>query len=315
MMVWYTGSKRAHADEMLSIMMAKRCGRPWVECFVGGGNVICRVPHEEGPRLGADKNPYMVALLDGLGNRGWLPPSVMTETEYEKIKKYPDQHSSELVAFAATGLTFGCKWFDAYVKEEGRIIAAREACLRDAPGLRGAKFIVSEYDKLTIPPDSIVYCDPPYAGTTEYKGSKTKIAVGESLAKNAWDRVKFWRWADAQVEAGHKVFVSEYAGPPTSAYRITDATLKDEASAIAAIGKILRDREAGPLTSRPTDDERSSLEARATELALRERAWREAQVARWKIVWQKEVVSDFSSVREAGVREGKRETELLLTRT
>jgi site-specific DNA-adenine methylase len=50
-----------------------------------------------------------------------------------------------------------------------------------------------------IPPKSVVYCDPPYIGTTKYKDS---INYDE-----------FWAWCDGLVEVGHRVFVSEYNAP------------------------------------------------------------------------------------------------------
>ena len=44
-----------------------------IRLYRAGGNVICRVPPGQGPRIGADVNKYMIALLDAVGNRGWLP--------------------------------------------------------------------------------------------------------------------------------------------------------------------------------------------------------------------------------------------------
>jgi DNA adenine methylase len=320
--VHYMGSKARHADEIIRVAAAgRRPGQAWVEPFVGGGNVICRVPGEAGPRLGADKNKYMVAMLNAAGNLGWLPPEKMSKAEWSRIKKNPDQFSPELVAFAATGPTIGSGWFFTFALQlagdvesgDVKYTQARTALIRDAPGLRGCKFVVSEYDKLEIPPESIVYCDPPYAETFGYKGSNVKIAVGDSLSQNAWDRLKFWRWADAQIDNGHKVFVSEYAGPPASVYKVTDPALRDEAQAIVAAGKMLYERDQSP-SNRPTPEEREALVRRKADLARREQTDRQRQANRWRVVWSKEVTSDFSSVREAGVKAGKRETELLLTR-
>jgi DNA adenine methylase len=316
-MVWYTGNKSGHAADIVEITLAGRvAGQHYVEPFVGGGNVICRVPRETGPRLGADKNLYVIALLDAIGNRGWLPPEMLTEDEWDKMRRRPDTYPPELIGFAATGPTFGSKWFGGWArnaeKEDGYYVrASRAAAMRDAPGLRGCRFVVSEYDKLTIPAESIVYCDPPYAGTTDYKGSKTKIAVGDSLSQNSWDRLKFWRWADAQYDTGHRVFVSEYAGPPASAYKVTDPALIEERRAVVAAGKTLYERDQSPQT-RTTDEERLALSRRKADLERREQADRQRQADRWRIVWSKEVTSDFSSTR---ADDAKRETELLLTRT
>ena len=49
------------------------------------------------------------------------------------------------------------------------------------------------YEKIEIKPDSIIYCDPPYAGTGEYDGK--------------FDHKKFLDWAHSQP---NPVFISEY---------------------------------------------------------------------------------------------------------
>jgi hypothetical protein len=76
---------------------------------------------------------------------------------------------------------------------------------------------------------------------------------------------------------------------------------------------MLYERDQSP-SNRPTPEEREALVRRKADLERREQVDRQRQADRWKIVWSKEVTSDFSSVREAGVKAGKRETELLLTR-
>ena len=66
----YMGSKARHASEIIAITCAgRKSGQAYVKPFVGGGNVICRVPAEYGPRIANDINKYMVALLDAVGNR------------------------------------------------------------------------------------------------------------------------------------------------------------------------------------------------------------------------------------------------------
>jgi DNA adenine methylase len=47
----------------------------------------------------------------------------------------------------------------------------------------------------------VVYCDPPYAGTTAYAGAPT------------WDAEKFWTTMRRWSADGATVFVSEYSAP------------------------------------------------------------------------------------------------------
>lgn len=311
-MVWYMGSKAAYADEILAIALQKRKrGVAWVEPFVGGGNVICRVPADGGLRIGNDINRYMIALLDALGNRGWYPPQSMTEKEYNKIRKNSDSVAPELAAFAASGLSFGSKWFDVFAKNaEGKdyCIGARNRALADAPGLKGCTFIAGSYDQLNphIPPESVIYCDPPYTGTSDYAGAKTKIEIGESLAKNNWKAGPFWRWADALVDQGHQVYVSEYTGPPPGNYSGLTPELKTDLDGLRAAYRA----SAADINSPPSL--REELYARIADIEQVVQVNAEAKAARWVPLWKKEVTSDFSSQREAG--DVKKEVEHLFHR-
>jgi site-specific DNA-adenine methylase len=55
----------------------------------------------------------------------------------------------------------------------------------------------SDYQAVAIQPDSVIYCDPPYAGTAEYK-------------EGSFDHSAFWKWCEEQHSP---VFVSEYSAP------------------------------------------------------------------------------------------------------
>lgn len=256
--------------------------------------MLCRVPQKDGPRIGADINKYMVALHIALAN-GWQPPRTMTEAEYKHIKFNNDQYPPELVAFAATGLTFGSVWFfdGGFARSEpDRCRQSADSCLRDVPGLKGAKFIHSSYDELEIPPQSLIYCDPPYLQTAGYGGSAQVIEIGDSGAKNIWRAYKFWQWADRMVEAGHTVFVSEYTGPDRSIYNsVYPPALKAELDAARAERRALNSAPA----STPN---KVFLDANDKITRIEERARLGAAdlAARWKIVWQKEVSVNINAI-------------------
>lgn len=55
------------------------------------------------------------------------------------------------------------------------------------------------YEQVEIPSNCIIYCDPPYQGTTEY-------------AEGGFDHDKFWDWAREKSKT-HKVYISEYNAP------------------------------------------------------------------------------------------------------
>lgn len=319
----YLGSKARHAAEIIAITTANR--RPYqvyVEPFVGGGNVINKV-QQGGGRIANDKNSGMVALLDSLGNHGWVPPEKMTKSEWQKIMKLKmeklDREGKALFAFAATGPTFGSMWCGQWAKDyegmEGtRYRQARDAALKDAPGLTGIKFFSGSYDALEFPEGSLVYCDPPYVGTTDYSGSKVTIKVDEDPGTNMWKAYKFWRWADRMIdERGCTVFVSEYKGPsPGEVYgKVWTPELKAEHTAAQAAWRALDAQDKSIPGS-------AFEEARARITAAEEKAMEagERMAARWNILWEKEVVSDFSASRgsQGDENAAKKETEKLFGR-
>lgn len=311
------GSKQRHAADLIAVTCANRKqGQCYVEPFVGGGNVICKVPQAQGPRIANDLNWRMVALLDAAGNKGWRPPEVMTRTLWTKIKNKQDDYPPELVAFAATACCFGSSWFSAYIidlpdtaAKNRDYEAVKRAFERDGPGLEGVIFHSLSYSEFTphIPPESIIYCDPPYTGTTGYAGAKTIIKIDEALSKNNWKANNFWKWADALVTEGHRVYVSEYKGPSSAIYSGLTPELKDKIDPLRAA---YRASAADP-TSPPSV--REQLSFRIANIETHIQAGADAQAARWKCLWEKEVTSDFSAVRTED-NSGKREIERLFHR-
>ena len=192
----YMGSKARLAKHILPVLEPYR-KEFWVEPFVGGGNMIDKVACA---RIGADTNKYVVALLCALRD-GWLPPDTLSREEYEDIKNNKDDYPEHLVGFAGTSMSFGGKFFGGYAfYQKGTFVRdicgeQRRYCLKQAPLLKGAEFKVCSYKDLEIPDSSLIYCDPPYRGTTKY---------GEGFNHD-----DFWRWAERQ----NNIFVSEYSAP------------------------------------------------------------------------------------------------------
>jgi DNA adenine methylase len=319
----YLGSKARHAKDITAITLAgRRDDQTYVEPFVGGGNVINIVPQGAG-RIANDKNVGMVALLDCLGNRGWVPPETMTKSEWAKVMKQKledlDWEGKANFAFQATGPTFGSMWAGQWAKDypgqEGtRYRQARDAALRDAPGLTGIVFHSGSYADLEIPERSLVYCDPPYVGTTDYAGSAVKILVGESGGKNNWKAAPFWKWCDRLIdERGCSVFVSEYKGPaPGDVYgKVWEPAAKAAHTELCAKHRALQADDKTPTADIVSvGDEIRRYEDTAGEAGRK-------LAERWKVVWSKEVISDFSASRGKGDREedtGKVEIECLFHR-
>lgn len=199
----YMGSKARHAKEILPIILKDRKPGQWyVEPFVGGANVIDKV---DGNRIGSDSHQYLIELWRAV-SQGWIPPEHVSESDYHNCSKVRDVNP--YTAFVGFGCSYSGKWFGGYARGgdnfgNPRNYASESArnIIKQAKNIRGVQFIHSPYLELEIPNDSIVYCDPPYAGTTKY-------------ATGSFDHNQFWAWCDKRVGDGQKVFVSEYNAPP-----------------------------------------------------------------------------------------------------
>lgn len=200
----YMGSKGKYAKHIVPILMdGHDQSKPYVEPFVGGGNLFSEVPADI--KWGNDTAEYAVALLRGL-SKGWEPPETLSETEYYQIKEDPHGYDPALVGFAAYCCSYAGKFWGGYArgntaKGEPRNFAAEQArnLEKQRKGLLASKFTNLNYLEMGIQPGSTVYCDPPYANTTGYQGS--------------FDHKVFWQWCDELVDKGCRVFVSEYTAP------------------------------------------------------------------------------------------------------
>lgn len=198
----YVGSKAAIVKQIMPIILAERKpGMPYVEPFVGGGNAIEAVP---GRRTGYDSNKYVIALLRAIRD-GWELPYI-SKTAYQSIKSDPDRYPAKLVGWAGIGCSYSGKWFGGYagkVETQGGTRDYIDEAIRNAaiqrPKLIGCKFFHRDYQKIEFSQPSLIYCDPPYAGTLKYKDD--------------FDSRAFYEWCELRANEGHVVFVSEYDAP------------------------------------------------------------------------------------------------------
>ena len=197
------GSKNRHAKELLPIILKDREPNQWyVEPFVGGFNMIDKVG---GDRIANDINPYLIALFTAIQS-GWIPPSNISVEEYKHIKNNKEQYPDYLVGFVGFGCSYSGKWFGGYARGNSNNGEPRNYCdeskrniLKQADSLKDIVIDCGVYHDLSIPQNSIIYCDPPYANTTKYKDD--------------FDHDMFWCWVRDMKDQGHKVFVSEYSAP------------------------------------------------------------------------------------------------------
>lgn len=207
----YMGSKSRFAKAIYAKIceLSPRNGRPWVEPFAGRMNMICEVPHEDGPRYANDLNKYVVEMFKA-GTNGWKPPEKMDSDFYNSIKQsYKNNdgfYEDCLIGYAGIAASYCGKWFGGFAG----VVDTKSSGIVDYYGqsfrtfekqvkkLNEVWFCSAPYDKLIIPANSIVYCDPPYEGTTKYKDD--------------FNHAEFWNWI-RQISKEHDVFISEYNAP------------------------------------------------------------------------------------------------------
>jgi len=197
------GSKARFAKEILPIILDGRKPEQWyVEPFAGGMNAICEV---QGNRVANDIHYYLIQMWKELIN-GWIPNKI-TKEEYYNVKSHQDKYPAYFVGWAGFNCSYSGKWFGGFAgKTKTKIGTTRDYqqeaiknTLNQVPKMKGVALENKPYYELNLPINSIIYCDPPYKGTTKYA--------------NSFNHNDFWNWVRDISEQGHTVFVSEYNAP------------------------------------------------------------------------------------------------------
>ena len=199
----YLGGKARHSKEIVNVILNMSAGKTtWIEPFVGAGSVITKVPKHMSI-YGSDIDSDLIALLQYVQQGGELPNTV-THDCYKAVKANPEHFSKHFVAFVSIGCSFsGKKWggFARGCTPKGRqrnyALESRNKLM--SMDFKNIHFEHKTYSEVSVNETSIVYCDPPYAGTTGYK---TKFDSGS-----------FWEWAEKSAKVAD-VYVSEYNAPP-----------------------------------------------------------------------------------------------------
>lgn len=178
----YMGSKARFAKAIYAKIceLSPRNGRPWVEPFAGGMNMICEIPNEDGLRYASDINEYVVEMFKA-GANGWIPPNSMDKNEYNEIRNDFKANGGRFekfeIGYAGIAASYCGKWFGGFAgvvdtKSSGVVDyygQSHRTFIKQCKKLKGVFFASAPYDEIQIPENSIIYCDPPYEGTTKYK--------------------------------------------------------------------------------------------------------------------------------------------------
>lgn len=200
----YMGSKARIAKQIAPIIneAIKKSNGMLFEPFCGGCNIT---PHFGGRIFANDLNENLICLFKK-AIAGRVFPEYITKEMHKAAKN--GEYDKALTAYIGFCASYRGNYFKGfadnghqtatgtrdYQAEQIKSFNKTVEALRKMPSLTLSSL---PYYELEIPDNSVIYCDPPYEGTTGYK-------------TGSFDHERFWKWAEEMSER-NKVFVSEYS--------------------------------------------------------------------------------------------------------
>lgn len=197
----YMGGKSRISGDISNIINMFAVDRDFVSLFCGTCAIESKITAAK--KICNDLHPYLISLLTAVQN-GYELPDVVTKEDYIRVKENKDDDMA-LTGFVGFGCAFGGKWFGGYAKNNSGTNYAKQSknsLLRKMTTLTAdtTTFINQSYKDVIIPAGAVVYCDPPYEGTTRYSNS------------NSFNHDEFWEYI-RELSKEHMVFVSEVNAP------------------------------------------------------------------------------------------------------
>jgi len=216
----YFGSKSRIAKYIVPILQKEIDDNgidTFVDCFCGGCNVIDKIKCEH--RIANDLNPYLIALLKHVVGGGSLPPEVPRElyNEARNAWRNKDHTKFEMWELGAIGFlaSYNGKDFAGSYAKPGYektktglryrdyYREGKDNLIKQAPFLQDIELRCSDYrtyaDYATN--NTLIYCDPPYANTTQFSNS------------HDFNYEEFWNTMRDWSKSGAIVYISELEAP------------------------------------------------------------------------------------------------------
>lgn len=198
----YLGSKNRISKELKPIIERyfNVNTTKYIEPFVGGANMIDKIDFDR--KIGSDVNPYLIALLQYVQDVNNRLPETITENEYTEVKVNMSQYEDWYVGLVGFCGSYGAKFFGGFANGNDRRDRPSEAIrnlAKQAPHLQGITFNCGDYSVYSNVKEAVIYCDPPYRGTTKYKTDGLNYEA-------------FYEWCVMLAEH-NTVLISEYNMP------------------------------------------------------------------------------------------------------
>jgi DNA adenine methylase len=194
------GGKTRIAKQLAEVIdQYRQPGQLVWDAFCGGLSMSVALS-KKGPVLASDAHPALISLYLAVKN-GWDPPKIITEEEYRRAKNLSD--TDPLKAFCGFGCSYSGKYFGGYAKctrpdrALGYAAGTRKVLLRDVCTV-GSFACIDFLNEVPRSTEMLIYCDPPYCGTTRYSVSFNHAKFVERVIQ--WSKFT-------------SVFISEYDFP------------------------------------------------------------------------------------------------------
>jgi DNA adenine methylase len=191
----YFGGKARLAKELASVINSFKA-RSYHEPFCGMYSVGSLVTAPR--RTASDVHPDLIMLFNAV-QEGWIGPEFVTEEEYARLKV---SEPSAMRGYVGFGSSYGGKFFGGYARDpksdRNYTAECRAGWLKLLPYIEDVRFTCQSYKDYDGDAE-LIYCDPPYVGTTGFTAGK-------------FDGDEFWRWVRDKSRYA-TVLVSEYTAP------------------------------------------------------------------------------------------------------
>ena len=201
----YIGSKNRVSKYLVPVIQSyinDNC-KAYIEPFVGGANVIDKVKCNN--KIGYDINYYLISLLNHVKVTSDDIPEEITREHYYDVKDNKNNYEDWYVGLIGFCGSFGSKFFGSYATNGNNpkykntpYHESKNNIIKQSINLKDINFECKDYKELHNLSGCVIYCDPPYKGTYNYK-----------LDFNHDD---FYEWV-RKMSVNNIVLVSEYKMP------------------------------------------------------------------------------------------------------
>jgi len=195
----YLGGKSRISNQISEILNKYTKDRTFYSLFCGSSSIESKIIAKE--VVLNDFHPYLIEMFLDL-QKGRDFPENVSEEEYKRVKENKDLDKG-LSSFIGFGCSFGGKWWGGYARQTKGLNYAKtckNSLAKKMKTLSGAKFNNLDYREVEIKNDSVIYCDPPYKGTTGYSNSSD------------FSHDDFWEYM-RKLSENNMVFISEINAP------------------------------------------------------------------------------------------------------